>query len=99
MADRSEYSQSISLIREAESLIRESHGLLNEIKNCIDEKDRKAEVEALKEVIFNLKLRNECLYMENVLLKSKVRELSMNSIYKTDTEKNLLKDMLRNKEN
>lgn len=77
MADRSEYVESINLIKEAESLIIESHNLLNDIKNNIDNKDRNIELEALRSTIFNLKIRNDCLYMENVLLKSKIKELSM----------------------
>lgn len=86
MADRSEYKESISLIREAESLIKESNTLLNEIKNCIDDKNGKAEMEALREAVSNLRMRNDCLYMENVLLKSKIRELSMMINYTSDND-------------
>ncbi|MGI6701132.1 MAG: hypothetical protein ACOX3U_01515 [Christensenellales bacterium] len=78
MADRSGYKESIALIKEAESLIRESKNLLNDIKYCIDEKNNREEVDALKEIIGNLKVKNDLLYMENVLLKSKIRELTLN---------------------
>ena len=76
MNERLEYLESLSLIKEAESLISESRELLKEIKFNIDERQSKQETEALREAILQLRVRNDSLYMENVLLRSKIRELT-----------------------
>jgi hypothetical protein len=95
MAERKDVTESISLIREAENLVKESSSLLSEIKKCADDKNGKAETEALKEIVNNLKSRNDSLYMENVLLKSKVRELSQMIELKIEKE-NSIKDYFKN---
>lgn len=77
MSKREEYTLSINLIKEAENLIKESQNLLNDIKNRLDDQDKTIEIENLKKIIKILKMRNDNLFMENVLLKSKVKELSI----------------------
>jgi hypothetical protein len=76
MNERLEYIESLSLIKEAETLISESRELLKEIKYNIDDSDSRAETEALREAVLQLRLRNDSLYMENILLRSKIRELT-----------------------
>lgn len=68
---------SIELVKHAENLLRESYNLLKEIKGYIINPNKSREIDILKDTIDKLKLRNDNLYMENVLLKSKVRELIM----------------------
>ena len=85
MAERTEYSHSIDLIKEAEGLIRESQNLLMEIKTYVS-KEPERDTEALMNAVYELRLRNDGLYMENVLLKSKIQELTM--LIEELTEKN-----------
>lgn len=97
MADRKDYLKSRGLIKEAEDLIRESKDLMVDIKNYVNSKDKTKEIEALKEIIHRLKDNNDNLYLENVLLKSKIRELTVNTNVTIDLNKKSILTKYQNK--
>lgn len=74
---RYDYELSMSLIKEAEALIKESQILLNDLSKIKDNNHYDNETAALRDKILRLEKQNNCLYMENVFLKSRLQELTV----------------------
>lgn len=77
MSTKNDYELSMSLIKEAENLIKESQILLNDLSIIKGNRDYDNEIRALREKLLRIERQNNCLYIENIYLKSKIREMSM----------------------